>query len=209
MVPQKSILAYFVLSAIFIATMCAWTFLTSDLDAIVWMIEHEQERYGYLAVMLTRIGEPWITLTLTTLISFRHLKTAYAIVFAHICVGIVAFVCKNLIARPRPRLGLDHNGLYPQIHEVSGAEIFSGFNSMPSGHTMMAFTMATFLALRWRNSRLIAATSLILACCVGLSRIYLLNHYPTDVALGATIGLGLGVLAIQFEKKYLLIADGQ
>lgn len=65
--------------------------------------------------------------------------------------------------------------------------------SFPSGHTAAAFVMATLLASFYPA---IAFTVLAWAVMVGISRIYLGLHYPTDVLAGAVLGGVSAKLAI-------------
>ncbi|PMB02752.1 phosphatase PAP2 family protein [Fischerella thermalis CCMEE 5273] len=57
--------------------------------------------------------------------------------------------------------------------------------SFPSGHTTAAFSIGMIWML---NAPILAFVLLPLACAVGLSRMYLGLHYPTDVAVGAWLG---------------------
>jgi undecaprenyl-diphosphatase len=63
--------------------------------------------------------------------------------------------------------------------------------SFPSGHTAASFAAATALATFYPKA---APLSFTLAGGVGLSRIYLGHHFPSDVAVGATIGAGIGAV---------------
>ena len=58
---------------------------------------------------------------------------------------------------------------------------------MPSGHALFAFSLWGFLALEYprRGGFLLA---MILASAVGLSRVYLGVHWPSDVLAGAALG---------------------
>lgn len=59
-------------------------------------------------------------------------------------------------------------------------------NSFPSGHTTRIFAMATGIALLWRN---LAVPAYLLATLVGISRVFALMHYPSDVLAGAVLGV--------------------
>ena len=69
-------------------------------------------------------------------------------------------------------------------------------NSMPSGHTQTAFTVASVLV--WALSKASklrvwnGAAVLLVASIVGLSRIYVGAHFPVDVVVGALVGAGTG-----------------
>ena len=95
---------------------------------------------------------------------------------------------KFFIESPRPAAVVDNTQMRvigEYLHNVS----------MPSGHTLTAFAVATgiFLAIaagrRWRHCWL-----LVLALGTGLSRIAVGAHWPGDVAAGMALGLLSGML---------------
>lgn len=61
--------------------------------------------------------------------------------------------------------------------------------SFPSGHSAASFAAATALATFYPNA---APLVYLLAAGVGLSRVYLGHHFPSDVAVGAATGTGIG-----------------
>jgi len=61
--------------------------------------------------------------------------------------------------------------------------------SFPSGHTAASFAAATALATFYPGAAPMAFT---LATGVGLSRVYLGHHFPSDIAVGAMVGGGIG-----------------
>lgn len=74
--------------------------------------------------------------------------------------------------------------------------------SFPSGHTLHAVCFNTIVAL--------TAPELVLALIpftlsVAASRVVLGLHYPTDVAAGAVIGAGLGLLVSHQLSQHLLM----
>ncbi len=67
--------------------------------------------------------------------------------------------------------------------------------SFPSGHTTAAFSLAVIIALYFPMFGFI---TLPLASCVGISRIYIGVHYPTDVIMGIFIGCTSSLLTYRF-----------
>ena len=117
-------------------------------------------------------------------------------VFSSVLTGwLASTLLKILIARPRP-------DIVPHLVEV-------GDLSFPSGHAMVsAVTYLTLGALlartqRYRSTRIFAmGAGVFLAVIIGLSRIYLGVHYPTDVfagwCAGALWALGCWLISKRF-----------
>ena len=60
------------------------------------------------------------------------------------------------------------------------------FNSFPSGHTTRIFAMVTAIAILFYR---LAAPVFVIAALVGISRVLALRHYPSDVLMGAYLGV--------------------
>src|SRR5262247_1860601 len=85
--------------------------------------------------------------------------------------------------------------------EITAHLVNVGSASFPSGHAMLA--LVTYLTLgallarfvpRRRSRTYCIVVSLLLALLVGLSRVYLGVHYPTDVLAGWSAGLAWALL---------------
>ena len=67
-----------------------------------------------------------------------------------------------------------------------------GGQSFPSGHAASSFAFATVVAEQYHDKPLIAIGAYSAATAVSLSRIGGLNHFPSDVLVGAAIGTLIG-----------------
>lgn len=73
--------------------------------------------------------------------------------------------------------------------------------SFPSGHTAVAFTLATATALEYKKWY-VSAPAFLWATTVGYTRVREGNHYPYDAIAGALIGSGSAWLCHALKKKY-------
>jgi membrane-associated phospholipid phosphatase len=66
--------------------------------------------------------------------------------------------------------------------------------SFPSGHSSLAFSTAASLSIQCKKWY-ITLPAYAWAASVGYSRVYLGEHYPSDVIAGAAVGIGSAYLA--------------
>ncbi len=71
--------------------------------------------------------------------------------------------------------------------------------SFPSGHTSLAFSMATSLSIKYRKWYIVVPAFLY-AGFNGYSRLYLGVHYPTDVLAGAITGSSSAWLTFKLNQ---------
>ncbi|QYR22561.1 phosphatase PAP2 family protein [Paenibacillus sp. sptzw28] len=95
----------------------------------------------------------------------------------------------------------------PDIHRIVEEQGFS----YPSGHSMAAFTfygLLTFLLWRHLPSRggriALVAISALMIISIGLTRVYLGVHYPSDVLGGYWVSGCWVALCIKLFQRYLL-----
>ncbi len=141
---------------------------------------------------ITSLGG-WTVLTLVTVAVAgfvalgKEPRPAWVILGAVVSGVAFSQTVKALVARPRPTV-------VPHLAEAVSA-------SFPSGHSMLSavvyLTLGALAAgqIRRRGQRLwVLATALGVTFLVGVSRVYLGVHYPTDVLAGWTAGLAWAAL---------------
>ena len=133
---------------------------------------------------LGNVGAIWIVLAVVLIAIPKTRKSgiivaAALIIDAVLCSGIL----KNVFCRIRP---FDVNTAIQVL--ITKPRDFS----FPSGHTSASFAAATALYLA--KERKLFILTLVLACLIAFSRMYLYVHYPTDVLGGLILGLIAGYL---------------
>lgn len=111
--------------------------------------------------------------------TLRSLAAFY--VFASVAIaGIIANVGKYAIGRARPKF-------FPETGSVS-FDFFSGdasWASFPSGHATTAMALAVALAMLFPRLRWIF---ICIGFWIAASRLFLLQHYPSDMFAGCLLG---------------------
>jgi len=140
----------------------------SVLDAVMPFITVEENGLAFVALA-------WLALVLFG--GKQGRITAVLIVVVLLFADqIVNFLIKPLVGRDRPCFVLDHvRLLIRQPHS----------HSFPSSHAANSAAVAGLIFTRHRKW---GAVLLFLAFCIGLSRVYVGVHYPSDVAVGFAAG---------------------
>jgi undecaprenyl-diphosphatase len=192
---------------VLIAVICCGWIAVERLASEV--LENETQRFDeaiLLALRLphdhgTPIGPRWLLRTvidinslggiailslLTLLVMVYLLVNRRAAIAAYLVTSVLGgwaleTALKYLVDRPRPTI-------VPQLMQETTL-------SFPSGHAMMAtITYLTIAAIlvRYHRSRMarifLVATAILLCVMIGLCRVYLGVHYPTDVIAGWCAG---------------------
>lgn len=101
----------------------------------------------------------------------------------------VAFIIKNVTARPRPFMVLS-------LHQLIQDNSFA----FPSGHTIFLFALGTMI---FPYHKKIGTLTLIGGCIVGVARIVAGVHYPSDIVGGAVLGTLVGLFVYYAHRTFL------
>ncbi len=101
--------------------------------------------------------------------------------------GLSVEVLKVLFGRHRP-----YQDVPPNSKRWTGPFGSLDFNSMPSGHTTVAFSVATVFASVYKDKPWVGVLSYGIATGVALSRLNDDKHWASDVFIGAALGFAVG-----------------
>lgn len=157
------------------------TIINLDASSYLWFIRFQQ-RPALISVVryISHSGDGYLYGVIGLLAFFAN--SANDLMFVK--VGLIAFlfelpcfiIFKALIKRDRPcsTLSGSCSVIMPR-----------GKFSMPSGHTSAAFLMATLISFYYPTLSLLAYSW---ASAIGLSRVILGVHYPSDIMAGTLLG---------------------
>ncbi len=152
--------------------------------------------------MITLAGEKGIIVLLLAVIFLFFCKTRKtgicmiaAVAFSAV---ITSVILKDAICRPRPFEVLYDYGLW---WEYVGSPAESGF-SFPSGHVTAAMAGVTALCLNMGKKYILPSAAFVIF--MGISRNYLMAHYPSDV-LGGVLAGAIAAFAAYFAVKLFYV----
>lgn len=205
--PGLYVVTGFVLSAsmLFAFLTLSWkTFLRASTelfdDAFIWLVRYyANPALDQAMLIITDIGfgTGYIGIVGFTLIILAYKRRWSHISALAICLagaGLLSFLLKNTFQRLRP-------DTFFLVTETSF--------SFPSGHalaTMCFYGMLAFFIMRetssWPLRLWVATLTLFLSLAIGISRIYLGVHYPTDVVAGYAVGFMWLTFCISLLLRY-------
>ncbi|MFG1428218.1 phosphatase PAP2 family protein [Roseixanthobacter glucoisosaccharinicivorans] len=118
-------------------------------------------------------------------------------------VGLAVLVVKYLLGRARPYMALHLTGPNAQL-TFDWFAMRASFSSFPSGHSTVVFAVALAFAALFPRAR---GALIAVAALVGISRVVLGSHYPSDVLAGAALACLSTILLVKlFAARRLVFA---
>jgi undecaprenyl-diphosphatase len=132
----------------------------------------------------------WIVIALILISIPKTRKSGVCNAIALILCLLITNLCiKPLVDRLRPyEVEATLQLIVPRLSD----------GSFPSGHTCATFASVFVLSKYYKKW---AIPLYIFACLMGVSRLYLCVHFPTDVIAGAILGLLFGYIAYVVNER--------
>ena len=124
-------------------------------------------------------------------------RNRVAVIISVITAFIARYVVKAAIvfAYPRPRPFVNLSAVHPLITTLP----WENLQSFPSGHAIFFFALAGVL---YCFNKKIGLWALLAATLIGIARIYVGVHWPSDILGGAVLGLFTSWLMCRLYRTY-------
>ena len=170
--------------------------LDMEFEILYWLQGFHSPVLDQVMETVTHLGDKgWLFILLGTALFLipRTRRAGLSVLLSLLCGLILGNLClKNLVMRPRPCwMDTAVPLLIPVPHDYS----------FPSGHTLAAFETAVSIFLANRKW---GTVFLAFAVLIGISRMYLFVHFPTDVLGGAALGIFIAWFVKKGIEKYRL-----
>jgi len=161
-----------------------------EVSLMEWLQSHLGNGFISVLSFFSAFGEELLLILVLGVIFWGYDKKLGKAVGLNVLMGVVWNpMIKNVFLRRRPYF--DHEGIKILRLVDKSADAYDisaqGF-SFPSGHSTNAVTLYGSLAAKIKKP-LITCAAIALPLLVGLSRVVVGAHYPTDVLVGWALGL--------------------
>ena len=168
--------------------------LPFDVAILTKLHSHATPLLDTIVKILTQLGGALFIVAIVLLLAAlfyrrKDFQSARLLVFIAGGAGVINFFLKLFFQRDRPSLW--------------DALVLEHSYSFPSGHAMASSAFAFSMMLIFRHSKwrwLVVALGSIYVLLVGVSRVYLGVHYPSDILAGWCISLFWAIVAFKVVK---------
>ena len=167
-----------------------------------WIQAHLGSWGGGLASVLSMLGEELVLVALLGFVYWCYDKKWGAYVGTNLMAALAWNpMLKNLVLRPRPYM--EHSAircLKPVEPEADIMDLTAQGYSFPSGHSSNAATVYGSLRA-YKKNRVLTVLMIVLPLLVGVSRVMVGVHYPTDVLCGWVLGAVVVLFCAWLQRR--------
>lgn len=170
-------------------------------EAILFFSENRFAFGDLFFRIVTKFGEEPVYIFFVSLFVFIRFRYAILIPFTGVCALVFSYILKLYFSHDRPFRFFTKNDYLDQVNLVDGVELYRGMTSFPSGHTMSAFAVFALVAFLFSKKQYLGLLMFLFALLVGISRIYLVQHFLKDVYLGSILGVLVAMLIYWLQDR--------
>jgi len=160
---------------------------------ILFFNDLRYEPFNSAFQLLSLFGEVWAFVVFGIAALFLRPRYALMIAFVGLLSMPLMYLLKDAMGVDRPITYFEKKAALNNVVLVPSMDLNRGQTSFPSGHTMAAFALYSLLTLMVGHKYAPWGLAFaLLAILVGISRIFLVQHFLIDVLVGAVLGLLLG-----------------
>lgn len=193
---------YFLLLAAFVVVGGFYLWYSEKVDAILFCSDNRSVFFNETFKTLTHFGEApayFMVGLVALVIRYRY---GLLVFLTGLLVMGTSFAMKSYFAVDRPMALFTKQNLLDKINFIDGIYVNTGPTSFPSGHSMSAFALYSLLVFLLPSQKRYAAFLFSMALLVGLSRIYLVQHFWPDVYVGGIVGVLLAMVVYTIQSKH-------
>jgi len=161
-------------------------------DSVIWMNQNYSDIPNSFFKYITFLGDGIIFVPVILIALFIRYEIAITAAITGVLLAVFVGVLKRQAFSHLSRPKTFFKDTY-ELDFIEGVEVYSHF-TFPSGHTATAAAMALLLALYIRKPFATAVLA-VLAILVGISRVYLAQHFWVDITYGFLTGMAITFLA--------------
>lgn len=186
-------------SITFIVVFALFLVIYGKKDSFILINGFYNPQLDYFFQYVTYLGDGLIYIPMVVYCLFWNRKYLVPVIAGIIICTVLTHVLKRVVFPEELRpVSLEVEKVI--IHKVEGVPLHRQ-HSFPSGHTSTAFTVALLLVSVMRR-KIWAYILPMVAFLVGYSRVYLAQHFVTDVTVGMLIGITSAYLALLIYDSY-------
>lgn len=194
--------AWFMIPALlFLNAGLVLTYNTSYGYEILSLNDWRREPLNSIFRFFTLLGEEYVYVISVLAALFWRYRYALMIALSGLITIPTVYLIKEFFAVDRPITFFRNRGMVDFLVNVPGVDLNVGQTSFPSGHTMSAFALYGVLTLiAGEKHRRLGLFFALLAIAVGVSRVFLVQHFLADVLAGAALGILVGWLVWKIDQ---------
>ncbi|HHZ81664.1 MAG TPA: phosphatase PAP2 family protein, partial [Flavobacteriales bacterium] len=165
--------------------------------AVIWLNENHVHSLDSFFAFSTQLGEGLFFLLVVIALLWRRFGDSLVVAVAWLSTGLTVQLLKRTAFTEYARPVKYFEAI--DLNLVEGVEM-ARWMSFPSGHTATAFAMFLALSIIF-NKPVFSVLFFLGASIVGISRVYLAQHFFVDVVTGAAVGVTFTVVINWFLRN--------